>query len=198
MQLHFGAIHGERRDLGDACWRRVCEPDRDLSQLFGFQLSLALGMVVLLLWANATPPYMLTIDYLTFAGACIVLAPLHELAHIAVLPQSPRAVAVITFRPSRLVLCARYSGELSRNRYVWMMGMPLVAISIVPSVVVAALGYAPREAAMLLLLNALVSGQDLLAIILVLAQVPADGVLRILPDATVWKPATAVDDGGRP
>ena len=41
---------------------------------------------------------------------------------------------------------------------------------------------------MLLLLNALVSGQDLLVIILALAQVPADGVLRILPDATVWKP----------
>ncbi len=188
MQLHQGAIHGERRDFFNASWRRVCEPDRDLSQLFAFQLSLALGMVVLLLWASATPPDLLAIDYPTFAGACIALAPLHELAHIAAFPQSPRAAAVITFRPSRLVLCARYSGELSRNRYVWMMSMPLVAFSIVPSVVVAALGYAPREAAMLLLLNALVSGQDLLAIILALAQVPADGVLRILPDATVWKP----------
>jgi hypothetical protein len=188
MQLHYGAIPGERRDLRDPSWRRVCVPDRDLSQLFAFQLSLALGMAVLLLWASATTPDILAIEYATLAGACIVLAPLHELAHVAVFPQSTRAAAVVTFRPSRLVLCARYSGELSRNRYLWMMGMPLLAISCVPSLVVASLGYAPRHAALLPLLNALVSGQDLLAMILVLAQVPADGVLRLLPDATVWKP----------
>jgi hypothetical protein len=67
-----------------------------------------------------------------------------------------------------------------------MLGMPLLVLSVLPIVACAALGLAQHDVVVLSLLNALVSGQDVLTMILVLAQVPAHGLVRQRRDATVW------------
>ena len=115
--------------------------------------------------------------------------PLHELTHAASYPSSSAAGRLtIGVWPSRLLFCTGYDGEVSRARYVGVLAMPLLAVSFGPVALCAVLGIESANLALISLLNALASGGDLLAIILVLAQVPEGAVIRQLGWRTVWRP----------
>ncbi|HET9652122.1 MAG TPA: hypothetical protein VFP36_08020, partial [Usitatibacter sp.] len=79
----------------------------------------------------------------------------------------------------------------------------LLAISLVPmgTCMLLELTSVPRLCVMLFLFNALVCGEDVLAALLVVTQVPADGLIRKAGDVTLWKslkspPKRARRDGG--
>jgi hypothetical protein len=86
------------------------------------------------------------------------------------------------------VFCAQYDGVLSRNRYLLVLLMPLLAISLLPMGACALLevASAPRFCIVVFLFNALVCGEDVLAALLVVTQVPVDGLIRRQGDATLW------------
>jgi hypothetical protein len=190
MQLVFGPLRDLREDTRDVSWRAVREAEPDLMQLFGFQLGLAAASATLVLWLLAIPVAGLALDGTTLVICCLALAPLHELGHAAAFPHATDADrTILEFRPLRLILRAHYTGVLSRNRCVVLLAMPLLALSLAPIGASAILGIAPSEAVVISIFNALVSGGDVLAAILLLAQVPAGALVRMERERTVWKPS---------
>jgi hypothetical protein len=77
--------------------------------------------------------------------------------------------------------------DVSRTRYLATLGLPLLALSIVPLVLAAVTGHTPGEIVACSLFNALASGGDALAAILVLMQVPAAAAVRIVNDGVAWR-----------
>ncbi len=189
MRLVLGTLGETAYDTRDVSWRTVREVEPELARLFGVQIALVIGFFVLVLWVVAHPSVDFTIDAMSFVAVCVVLALLHELAHAAVFPRTAGGTRLLEFRPTRLLLCARYTGTIPRNRYVAMLAAPFVALSVVPVVLCAALGFAPSEVVAGSFVNALASGGDVLAVILVLAQVPSGGSIRMERDRVAWRAA---------
>lgn len=187
MQLVLGPYRERPRDTIDVSWRLIREADPELARLFGLQIALALGFTVLVLWLLAIPDAELALDEVTLVAACGALAPLHELTHAAAFPRSADGTRILELRLSRVLLCARYTGTLSRNRYVATMVLPLLALSFAPVGVAACAGFAPSEVVVISIVNALVSGGDVLAAILALTQVPAGATIRMERDRIAWR-----------
>jgi hypothetical protein len=76
---------------------------------------------------------------------------------------------------------------VSRTRYLATLALPLVALSIVPLVLAALTGRTPGEIVACSLFNALASGGDALAAILVLTQLPAAAMIRSGDDGVEWR-----------
>lgn len=187
MQLVLGPVK-EKWDPLEAGWRRLRGVDPDLTQIFEIQISLLVAAVVLLFWLLAFPEVSFTLGPVTFVVVCVAVALLHETAHAAAFPRtSKEATTIFSFWPRRFALCAHWNGTWSRRRYVAMLGMPLALLSLAPIAAFAALGSVPNVVASLSLLNALVSGGDVLAIVLVLWQVPVEAAIRADGARTLWR-----------
>lgn len=187
MQLVLGSAK-EKREPPQAGWRVLREVDPDLTRIFELQISLVVAAVVLLCWLLAVPDVGFVREPGTFAAVSAVLALLHESAHAAAFPRGcAGGAAVFCFRPAQLVLCAHWSGAWSRRRYVAMLATPIAVLSFAPIAAFAPVGDAPRAVASLSLLNALVSGGDVLAIVLVLSQIPAGAAIRADGERILWR-----------
>jgi hypothetical protein len=141
MRFHLGAIPTSPDFTPDVPWKPLREPSPWLAQFIAFPVGVLTAALMVVLWLSITPlgdamfamptPSVL----MSLAGLLIV----HELVHAAAHPMAGRSAhSVLGFWPSRLVAYAHYDGELSRNRFVVIMLMPLFAISIVPLLVAAA------------------------------------------------------------
>ena len=187
MQLVLGPTKEKREPL-QAGWRVLREVDPDLTQIFEIQISLIVAAVVLLGWLLAVPDVGFALEPVTFVLVCAVLALLHESAHAAAFPRGSASEAtIVCFRPAQLTLCAHWNGAWSRRRYVAMLATPIAVLSLVPIAASAAFGDVPNVVASLSLLNALVSGGDVLAIVLVLWQVPAGAAIRADGERILWR-----------
>jgi hypothetical protein len=141
MRFHIGAIPETPDFSPDASWRALREPTPWVMQLLAFPIGIAAAAVVALLWFKITPLEGVTATLslpaflLSFAGIVVV----HELVHASVHPMAGRSpYSILGFWPSRVLFYAAYTGELTRNRFVAILLMPLVAISLVPLLVAAA------------------------------------------------------------
>lgn len=187
MQLVLGPVKQKREPL-QAGWRILCEVDPDLAQIFEIQISLVVAAAVLLCWLLAIPGVGFALEPGTFVGACALLALLHESAHAAAFPRgSDGEATILSFRPSRLALCAHWTGAWSRRRYVAMLATPIAVLSLAPIAVFGWFGDVPNAVPALSLLNALVSGGDVLAIVLVLWQIPACAAIRADGERILWR-----------
>ena len=188
MQFVLGPlVHARCRALGGT-WRQVREVDAGLTQVLLLPISLGAGIAVLVLWLLCAPFKLPALDVPGLAAGFAALVPLHEFTHAASYPSSSvLSRLTIAVWPSRLLFCASYDGEVSRARHIFILAMPLLAISFGPVALCAVFGIESPHLALISLLNALASGGDLLAIILVLTQVPPGAVIRQLDWRTVWK-----------
>jgi len=187
MQLVLGTVKEKRQRL-QAGWRVVREAEPDLTQIFELQISLVLAALVLLCWLLAVPGVGFALEPGTFVAVCAALALLHEAAHAAAFPRGPDGEAtILSFRRSPPAFGAHWTGAWSRRRYVAMLAMPIVVLSLAPVAAFASLGDVPNAVASLSLLNALVSGGDALAIVLVLSQVPAGASIRADGERVRWR-----------
>ena len=169
-------------------WTRVIVPERDVAQAIEFPVSLALFIAMLVMWALLTPLDTVAVDHVTLIEMAFALPPLHAAARVAALGREAwrrdddggeaRRISSAPYRPI----------GVSRARYIAMLAMPLVALSIVPMLGAAIARCAPGEIVAFSLFNALVSGSDVLAAALVIAQVPAAAEVRGFEDAMAWKP----------
>lgn len=165
-----------------------------MMRMFAVQLSLLLAGTLLFAWALLTHFADLRPRYWMIIAAAVLVAPLHELTHALAFPGSTRSTdRALIFWPRRFVLCAQYQAVLSRNRYLFVLLTPFLTLSLLPTLACALfqIASAPRLCIVLLLFNALVCGEDVLAALLVVAQVPADGSIRNECGVTLWKPAPA-------
>lgn len=134
--------------------------------------------------------------------ALIVLAiyiPLHESLHLLGQPgwgRSSRSVVVLW--PAKLRFGVYYEGCMSRRRWLVMRLAPLVMLSVLPACVLALLQVQPLipelevGLSVLMVVNTLGSGGDVIAAILVVGQVPPAACLCFRAGRAYWRPAQPV------
>jgi len=173
MKLTFGRQDRPKPQTRGIDWRTLRRPDEELALVLAIPLGASLATAVLVLWIIATPWANFGMDEWTLIGAFTLAVAAHEIAHAAAFPWFPsRPWIALEWSSTPLVLRAGYDHELSRDRLLWVHGAPLVFVSLVPLALSAALGAAPAPVVLVTLSNALISGADVLSILLVLGQVP--------------------------
>jgi hypothetical protein len=175
----------------DLAWRQVHDIAADMGQVFSIVVGAVLCIAAFTLWIVAVPFHPVRIDYASLIVATTIVVFFHELAHAATFTwgrDRGRRVecAFQKYRPH-----LRYHGAVSRSRYIAVLLAPLVALTLLPIVASVALSLHSGDLVVISLLNALVSGGDVLAAALVLLQVPANGIVQRRGDCVIWKAARA-------
>ena len=189
MRFHLGAIPSSPDFVPDASWRSLRQPSPWLEKLLLLPIGVVAAVVVAALWFLVTPlrditPAMSLLAFLlSFAGMVVV----HELIHALVHPMAGRSPhSILGFGPS-VGFYAHYDGELSRNRLVAILLMPLLIISIVPLLVSAVTQVSSGWAAFVSAFNAFCACADMLEAGLVLFQIPATGIVRYRSLRIYWR-----------
>ena len=134
--------------------------------------------------------------WLTVFVVLATFIPLHELIHLLAQPEwgmSSRSVLAVW--PAKLRFGVYYEGCMSLRRWLGMRLAPFIVLSVLPACVVALLQVHPWTPdvevglQVMMLLNALGSGGDILAAVLVLRQVPATAQMCFESGRAYWRPA---------
>ena len=127
----------------------------------------------------------------------LLYVPVHEALHAACYPDfglSERSTLAIW--PSKVRFGVYYEGGMTRTRWLLMRAMPLVVLTLLPLCVLAwinAVPWTPIDRTLrmvlefLMILNALGSGGDAVAMLLVLRQVPASASLVFRSGRAYWR-----------
>ena len=205
MRLQFGDISGvEGTSPEELGWRAIRSPKSRrafwLAVLTGSALlcglCAGLGTLsgVLGNWGGATlssttSPWIVTLIVLT------LYIPLHELIHLLGQPgwgRSSRSVVVLW--PAKLRFGVYYEGCMSRRRWLAMRLAPLAVLSVLPTCVLWLLQVQPLSPdlevglSILMTVNTLGSGGDVMAALLVLSQVPPTACLCFQAGRAYWRP----------
>ena len=211
MRLQLGDIpKGEGTSPEALGWRAIRSPKARkvywLAALVGLVLltGLCAGLGAWsLAWGNtggatandAASPWVVTLVVLA------LYIPLHELLHLLGQPgwgRSSRSVVVLW--PAKLRFGVYYEGCMSRRRWLAMRLTPLVVLSVLPAFALALLQVQPLGPdvevglSVLMVVNTLGSGGDVIAAILVLGQVPSAAYLCFQEGRAYWQPAQPVAD----
>lgn len=171
----------------DVAWNQVREPDANTQQALALVAGATLCIATFVAWLVLAPFKPMHIGYATLAIAAIIVMFLHELSHAMAftMKRSDDLRVACAWRKWRLSV--RYEGAVTRNHYVLVLVAPLVALSAVPVVVSWVASAHSGDIALVSIINALVSGGDFIAGMLVLAQVPAGALMRRQGDVVLWK-----------
>ena len=142
MRFHLGAIPSSPDFVPDASWKPLRQPSPWMELLAAHPIGIVAAGMVAVLWLAITPFQLQDVTstmslrgfLISFAGMVVV----HELIHLVVHPMSgwsPHSIVGVG-GPSTGVY-AHYAGEMTRNRFVAILLMPLVIISFVPLLVAA-------------------------------------------------------------
>jgi hypothetical protein len=191
MRLHLGAIPSSSDFTPDALWEPLRGPSPRMEKLVFLPIGIVAAGVVAVLWLAITPLQVQDVTstmflpgfLVSFAGMVVV----HELLHVAVHPMSGRSPhSIVGFGP-RTGFYAHYDGEMTRNRFVAILLMPLVVISFVPLLVAAVAQVASGWVAFISAFNAFAACADILDAGLVLFQIPATAIVRQQGLRTYWR-----------
>ncbi len=134
--------------------------------------------------------------WLVAAIVLILFIPLHEAVHLIGQPgMGLTERSILALWPSRLRFGVYYEGCMSRRRWLSMRLAPLLTLSLLPACLIALLQVVPPNPnlevglSILMVVNALGSGGDVVAAALVLRQVPPSADLCFLGGRAYWKPA---------
>ena len=190
MRFHLGAVPTSPDFAPDASWKSLREPSPWLDQFIALPIGVVTATLVAVLWLIITPlrysdikitPLMFLLSY---AGIVVV----HELIHVVAQPMAGRSEhSIIGFWPSRTLPYAHYDGELSRNRLIAILLMPLLVLSVLPLVVAAALQSTSAWVALVSSFNAFLACVDMLGAGVVLCQIPVHAIVRNQGWRTYWK-----------
>ena len=173
MKLTLGRHARPRPAIRGIDWRTLRQPDEELALVLAIPIGASLATSMIVLWILFTPWTNIVVDEWSLLAAFGVAVAAHEIAHARAFPWSPgRPWIVLECSTTALAFHAGYDHELSRDRQLLVLGAPLVFVSVVPLALSAALGTAPPLVVLVTLLNALISGADVLSMLLVLGQVP--------------------------
>jgi len=192
MRFKFGAIPNSGDFIPDEQWKSLREPSPWLTQLVALPLG-GMGFVISgMLWLGLTnlnyaqlesDSFLLT-GLLLFVPLIVVHEFIHALAH----PQLGLSTgSTIGFWPSKLLFYAHYDGERSCRRFVAILGMPLIMLTILPLMVSIATGLTNGFIAWISTWNALFACVDVFGIILLYIQVPPDAICRNQGWKTYWR-----------
>ena len=193
MRFHLGAIPSSPDFVPDASWRLVRQaPSPMLENLLALPIGVVAAVIVAALWFLVTPlsditPAMSLPTFLTFLLVFAGLVVVHELIHALVHPMTGFSPHSILGFWASLGFYAHYDGEMSRNRLVACLLMPLLIISIVPLLVSAVTQVSSGWVAFVSVFNALCACVDLLLAGSVLIQIPATAIVRFKSWRIFWR-----------
>jgi len=192
MRFHLGPIPSASDFVPDASWRPLRAPPPWLGNLLSLPIGVAAAAIVAGLWFLLTPLRMapwremipaLPAFLLTFAGIVVVHEGIHALTH----PMGGRSRhSVLGFWPS-IGFYANYAGELSRNRLVAILLMPILIISLLPLLVSAVMQVSSPWVAFVSAFNTFLACADLLDASLILGQIPTHRIARYHGWRIYWK-----------
>jgi hypothetical protein len=190
MRFHLGAIPDSPDFVPDAPWRALRQPPSPMVEnLLAVPIGVVAVVIVGALWFLITPlrditPAMSLPDFLLFFAGLVVV---HEFIHALVHPMAGfSSRSILGFWPA-MGFYAHYDGEMSRNRLVACVLMPLLVISIVPLLVSAVTQVASSWVAFASVFNALCACADLLLAGSILRQIPAAAMVRFKSWRIFWK-----------
>ena len=190
MRFHLGAIPSSPDFVPDAPWRSLRQaPSPWMENLLALPIGVVAAVIVAALWFLLTPlrdimPAMsLPAFLLLFAGLVVVHEGIHALVH-PMAGLSPRSI--LGFWAS-LGFYAHYDGEMSRNRLVVILLMPLLTISIAPLLVSAVMQVSCGWVAFFSVFNFLCGCGDMLLAGLVFFQIPATAIVRFKSWRIFWR-----------
>jgi hypothetical protein len=160
-----------------------------MEHLLALPIGVVAAVTVAALWflvtplRDITPETSLPAFLLMFAGFGVA----HELSHALVHPMAGLSRrSILGFGPS-VGFYANYDGEMSRNRLVAILLMPVLTISIVPLLVSAAIQVSSGWVAFFSAFNFLCGCGDMLLAGLVLIQIPATAIVRFKSWRIFWR-----------
>lgn len=161
-------------------------------QLCALPIGIAACLAVAALWICLTPVENITISSpFALLISMLVIIPIHELLHLAVHPRSKiETDSVLGFWPATLMFYAHFHGELARNRFLLILAMPTLVISLLSLFICAVFQIAPPLLAFISTINALFACGDFFAMALIIFQVPAHAMVRNQQYRTYWKPVS--------
>lgn len=195
MRFHLGSFPESADFIPDASWRAFEDQEQSIWiwQLKAFPIAIINMGVIMLIWIILTPvegilrdisfPLPLKGFLICFISVLIV----HELIYAALHPMagcSPRSI--LGFWPSRMFLYATYDGDITRNRYLAILLMPFIMISIIP-IFVAAIGQVLNVwVVYITILNAYLAGGDIFSTSTIL-KLPPNTIIRNHGSNAYWK-----------
>jgi hypothetical protein len=205
LKFHFGNVPGEQKEPSvEEGWYRIHSP----SSRLGYALAGLIGLV----FPNVLCAWLIAVSVLTAQNevgevgvepsvpwgvvilALLLFIPVHELVHAMWHPRlglSPQTVMVIW--PTKLRFGVYYEGCMTRGRWLMMRLAPLVCLSVIPLGLLTLFKYVPASFALetflqvLMLVNGIGSGGDLLAVIWVVFQVPTKAQICFCGGKAYWR-----------
>jgi hypothetical protein len=199
MRFHIGAPPTSADFTPDTTWRPLAEPAPCLLQVVALPVGLLVSGGVAWCWVQMlgtrlsfSSPTALFRFVLLLLLAFPLLIVVHELVHMALHPHMGGTRATIVgVWPSHMMFFAHYDGALSRTRFVAILAMPLLILTVVPLALWAVLHPAAAQVGWLLAWcgtwNALFACGDVVGMVLVLAQVPRSAIVRNQGWQTYWR-----------
>ena len=205
MRFHFGDLpSSEEKTLDLEGWHRIHSPSSRLGYLlaglvgFLFPNLLCAWLIIVSLLAAQSEGTEAPVDAATPWGAVILalllFIPLHELLHAAWHPQwglSPQTVLVAW--PAKLRFGVYYEGCMARRRWLLMRLAPLLFLSVLPAGLLGLFHWLPVAFALqiflqvLMLVNGIGSGGDIVAVAWVLFQVPSGAQICTIEGKAYWR-----------
>jgi hypothetical protein len=192
MRFRLGAVPESLDFVPDMEWKPLREPTPWVAQLIALPLGCGCFVLFGMLWLHLTDlnveqfgsDVFIFIGFLLFIPLIVV----HELIHALFHPQSGKSDhSILGFWPSKLLFYAHYDGDLTRRRFVTILVMPMMSLSILPFLVAVVTGHANGYVAWISTWNTLFACLDMLGIILLCFQVPHNATCRNQGWKTYWK-----------
>ena len=134
-----------------------------------------------------------TAPILPFLAITLFSIPMHELLHVATHPHfGLTSNSVLGLWLSRGIFYAHFEGEMSRNRFLAVLAMPFLVLSLLPLVVIAVIGESgpsilPGFLFVLALVNSVLAVGDALGFVVIFSQFPGFAVVRNKGYESYWK-----------
>ena len=186
MRFHIGEIPDSPDFVPDSTWMLVRQPTPWVMQLLALPIGLTLAVFLGVLWLMLTPvgrgPPPSARQCL---GALLAIVPAHEALHLAMHPRTGDSIFGVW--PSRLLFYTHYHNQLPCRRYIGVLLLPVVILSLVPLLACALTAAPSAFLAAASVINALLACGDLFTVGLLLAQVPLGATLRNKGWRVYWK-----------
>jgi hypothetical protein len=200
MRFRLGIFPESADFIPNSSWRIFEDEGQSkwMWQLKALPVSILNIGFIFLLWILLTPVLgMLTnisfpLPFLGFLICFIGVLILHELFHALLHPNIGSSRTIIGFWPARILLYASYDGEITRNRYLAVLLIPLFVLSIIPIFISALFQVLNIWVIYVTILNAFLSSGDVLATINIL-KLPANSIIMNHGCKAYWREKTSHD-----
>jgi len=190
----------ETFDPASEGWIRLREPAVGRLMFAAVPLGVAMAAAVVAIWSLIVPAatwsqaggslsFTLTLPALLgLIGVLFGFVLLHELLHaVPIMLTGSWAELVVGFWPRHLAPYFAATGPVPRNVQLTSGALPLVALTLLPILLAAALSVHSPWLIALSALNAAASGADLIVLFLYARQIPSTAVVRNKGYSTWWK-----------